>query len=217
MVILPVDRTRLQGDIPIPPFLSISETSPPPSTWQWYCRLRNRCAIIDLPLNEGTPRDHVIISTPYLDDSVRAADWEVILEFEGLPTSMMASRPLFIQSRCSQSQFHVFRPDPRGWSDLIYGSSSQIEAEGLLDFLKLDRWNDGCIVLRAEERGEWTIGHKVDGLMKVLGAYPDRNDALKTAWDYASHSQVESSVYIFDRSGNQADVYVATRRGIQKM
>ena len=181
MIMLAADLAQLRKEIPLPPVPS--DGGPPtPSIW-WFARTKERYIQFECqeePL--ATDAQWVLIYTPFLKQRESGGDWEILRELGELPSSIFALRPLFIESRFSESRDLVYRPHPRGWKDMIYAAASHNDAFDLLEYLRLDPWNDTCFVASPEPEGKWSI---ITRSNNVIGCYPSLEATLRVAcnWD----------------------------------
>ena len=209
LVALPADIATLHKDIPLSPHV----ISPGDGLWsevyRWYGQIGVRCLTVEYPVDApANAAGQILVTTPFMEAAPDRCDWTILLELQDLPRSIHVARPLFIEGRVSNPRLTVYRPDPRGWNDAVYGAASSEDAESLLAYLRQDPWNDGCLVGEAELPGYWTILLHDRGVDQIVGAYPSKNSALSVACEYSLRNNPQSTLIVKDRSDtNSPDVY----------
>jgi hypothetical protein len=194
--------TRLSTEIPLLPQLVTEDEGLPSATQRWCCQIEGRFVCIEQELCPN-PRatDQVAIYTPFLHSNEGSGDWKVLLELEKLPESIIVTRPLFVESRTTSPCCVIYRPDSRGWSDSVYRSSSYLEANEFLSYLKKDTWNDLCYIGEPSPLGEWSIIVLELDQQRVLGAYPEKNVALRVACEMSLRQEIGQPISVKDLSG----------------
>lgn len=176
------DIPRLNKEIPIPPRLVLPSEGPASPVNCWYGRIGNRLLAIECEAQAALHEmDEIGIYTPFVDSRHTLGDWAILLELRELPSSVLLTRPVYIESRTSHSMYAVYRPNPKGWDDAIYRTGTSGEAESLLRYMKDDRWNDSCFIGATEPQAKWSISQTTDGKVQLLGTYPEKALALSVA------------------------------------
>jgi hypothetical protein len=146
----------------------------------------------------------VVVHTPYVNNPT-SPDWTVLLELVALPQCILVSRPLHIESRVESPGFVVYRPDPRGWADVVYAAKSHSAALALVEYLEYDVWNAPCYIGAPEAIGEWAIVESSPHGDRVIGAYPTQSMALRVAWQLSSLENTDATVAVVDISQEQGE------------
>ncbi len=164
-VLLSCDREQLARQIPMQPRVISPSAGPPTEMYQWYGRIKARGFCLEVS-TLGCVGNSADMSTHFRPRQDVEGDWTVLLDLAALPKAIQPTRPIAIESREAAPDFVVYRPDPRGWNDIVYAGRSRGDAEGLLLFLKQDPWNSKCFIDAPEPVGEWTVfdnGRKAGG------------------------------------------------------
>lgn len=194
----PADLTGLAVEIPTRPEFQDAGAIAGPS-YQWYARVGDRPLIIEREKEIQDKNERIFVHTSYLQCQDRFGDWSVLLELSDLPKSIYTMRPNFVLSRNLTPSWVVFRPNPAGWSSVIYNASSRLDAEELLKFLKKDRFNEGCFIGPPEPEGLWSAIQTDEGHETVLCTYPTRSGALSVACNLSMKTPA-SLLLVKDRS-----------------
>lgn len=193
---------RLISEIPTRPVLIPAGNVPPSAIHQWFARIGDRLLIVECEANDP-PHDSVMIRTGYLRNQDDLGDWVVLEDVQALPLPIYARRPLFIESRNTQSPRVVYRPDPQGWNTAVYRAGSQAEADSLLAFMMQDAWNVGCYVGGPSLQGQWVV---VQGKEELRGTSSEMNEALRFACEWSL--RYGTNVLVKDASGKSKEVFV---------
>jgi hypothetical protein len=174
---------QLHKDIPVSPRTVVSSDGLSITTRCWYGRIGRRLLMIECEDHrDANGSDSVLIHTHYGEHQHSQGDWTVLREIEELPKSVQVTRALYVESRASNPNCVVYRPDSRGWDDAIYRANDVIEAAGLLAFLQRDLWNSLCFIGPPEPRGEWRILQEARESVRTVGTYPGKTAALRVAY-----------------------------------
>lgn len=214
-VVLAADAARLWEDITTLPELVSTDEGPPSPLHRWYGRLENQLVVVEA---DSKPRCEdpftVSIHIELLDSSPDHFDWKILIGLSCLPKSIMPTRPMYIESRTVLPSHAVYRPDPRGWSDTIYKAQSRMEADSLLEYLRRDPWNDKCFVGEPERPGEWAIVRQVAEGEQIVGAYADRNAAIRVAREYSLTDKSSTFFTVKNLQDDHATAQYVITRGL---
>jgi hypothetical protein len=201
--------SQLSVDIPILPQLVSEEEGLPSPAQRWCCQIESRFVFIEREMcPDSQIAEQVAIYTPFLSSDEKLGDWKTLLELQKLPGSIIVTRPLFIESRTTLPNCVVYRPDSRGWSDTVYRSFSYAEAKDFLSYLKKDAWNDHCYIGEPSPLGEWSIIVIDVDRERVIGAYAEKDLALKVACEMSIRQSIKQPISVKDLSGvHPSDVY----------
>ncbi len=177
------DRGDLKRKLEVEPRIVSTDEEVASAVYEWTGFIGDRPVVVQQELDQNYGLKHsVTVLTPFVDAERRLEEWTAIVELQELPLPIRPSRPLYIQSHADSSDHIVYRPDDKGWSDMIYRAASEPEARRLLEYLlDSDPWNKNCFVSNSELPGEWTIVHNGEKNGRIVGVYPDADSAVRVA------------------------------------
>jgi hypothetical protein len=135
----------------------------------------------------------------------------VLLDLEGLPSSIKVRRPFYIESRTSKPACILYRRNLQCWNAPVYRSPSHADAEELLNYLRHDPWNDSCFIGEPEPLGTWVTNQEGD---IILGSGSELWQALSYACDLSSRYH-EVIYYVEDVSKRTHKVYTVRRGRVE--